>query len=102
MSYQVKLTVHASEVAKKLPPEIKKAAKKALQQLEENPDLGKELQAVLTGFRSYRFMRYRIVYKVVPAAGNLNRTKTAREFPHTFRHSRWRNASWERISIGIR
>lgn len=67
MSFQVKFTVHPSEVAKELPPEIKKAAKKALRQLEENSDLGKELQAELTGFRSYRFMRYRIVYRVVPA-----------------------------------
>jgi mRNA-degrading endonuclease RelE of RelBE toxin-antitoxin system len=66
MSYEVKLTVHASEVAKRLPPEIKKAAKGALRKLEENPDLGKELQAELAGFRSYRFMRYRIVYKVAP------------------------------------
>lgn len=64
MTYQVKLTIHASEVAKSLPP--KKAAKEALRQLEANPDLGKELQGELAGFRSYRFMRYRIVYKVVP------------------------------------
>jgi len=28
---------------------------------------GKLVGAELTGFRSYRFMRYRIVYKVVPA-----------------------------------
>lgn len=66
MTYQVKLTIHASEVGKRLPPDIKKAAKEALRQLEANPDLGKELQAELAGFRSYRFMRYRIVYKVVP------------------------------------
>ena len=66
MSYQVKLTIHASSVAKRLSPEIKKAAKEALKQLAENPELGKELQAELAGFRSYRFTRYRIVYKVAP------------------------------------
>lgn len=66
MTYQVKLTVHASKVAKRLPPEIKKAAKEALRQLAENPELGKELQVELAGFRSYRFTRYRIVYKVAP------------------------------------
>jgi len=66
MSYQVKLTVHASEVTKRLAPEIKIAAKEALRQLAGNPDLGKELQAEMTRFRSYRFLRYRIVYKVVP------------------------------------
>ena len=33
-------------------------------ELAENPDLGKELQAELSSFRSYRFKRYRIVYSV--------------------------------------
>ena len=66
MSYQVKLTTNASAIAKKLPPEIKKDAKDAIRRIAENPDLGKELQAEFTGFRSYRFMRYRIVYKVTP------------------------------------
>ena len=47
-----------------MPPEIRKAAKAALWELAQNPCLGKELQAELSGFRSYRFMRYRIVYKV--------------------------------------
>jgi mRNA interferase RelE/StbE len=66
MSYQVKFTVQASNVTKRLPPEIKKAAKEALKQLAGNPELGKELQAELAGFRSYRFNRYRIVFKVAP------------------------------------
>jgi mRNA interferase RelE/StbE len=66
MSYQVKLTVHPSNVAKRLPSEIRKAAKEALRQLAGNPELGKELQAELAGFRSYRFARYRIVYRVAP------------------------------------
>ena len=66
MSYHVKLTACSSDVAKKLPPEIKKFAKEALRQIAKNPDIGKELQAELIGFRSYRFMRYRIVYKVIP------------------------------------
>lgn len=66
MSYRVKLTVHVSKAAIKLPPETKKAAREALRLLAENPELGKELQAELAGFRSYRFLRYRIVYKVAP------------------------------------
>lgn len=64
MSYQVKLTIYASEIAKKLSPKIKKAAKESIQQIAKNPDIGKELQAELSGFRSHRFMRYRIVYRV--------------------------------------
>lgn len=63
MAYQVKITAFASNAAKKLSPEIKKAAKAALRDLAENPYLGKELQAELSGFWSYRFMRYRIVFK---------------------------------------
>lgn len=64
MHYQVKITVFANALGQKLSPEIKKAAKAALKELSQNPDLGKQLQAELSGFRSYRFMRYRIVYKV--------------------------------------
>ena len=64
MTYHVKLTNSASNAAKKLNPEIKKAAKAALKELAENPFFGKELQAELSSFRSYRFMRYRIIYKV--------------------------------------
>jgi mRNA interferase RelE/StbE len=71
MSCQVKPTVHGSEVVKRLPPEIKKAVKETLRQLQENPDLGEELQGELTGFRSYRFMRYRIVCKAVPTKKNV-------------------------------
>ena len=63
MGYQVKLTFFANNAAKKLTPEIKKAAKTALKELAENPFLGKELQVELSGFWSYRFLRYRIVFK---------------------------------------
>jgi mRNA-degrading endonuclease RelE of RelBE toxin-antitoxin system len=63
LTYKVKLTVFANNAARKLNPEIKKAAKAVLQELGENPFFGKELQAELSGFRSYRFMRYRIIYK---------------------------------------
>ncbi len=64
MRYKIRITVSANNAAKKLNPEIKKAAKAALKELAENPFLGKELQAELSSFRSYRFMRYRIVYRV--------------------------------------
>lgn len=64
MRYQVKITVFANELGQQFSLEIKKAAKAALKELSQNPDLGKELQSELSGFRSYRFMRYRIVYKV--------------------------------------
>jgi len=62
--YQVKITVFANELGQKFSPEIKKSAKAALKELSQNPDLGKQLQSELSGFRSYRFLRYRIVYQV--------------------------------------
>jgi len=64
MTYRVRITPFANRAAKKFSPEVKKAAKAALKELAQNPYLGKELQAELSGFRSYRFLRYRIVYKV--------------------------------------
>ena len=64
MLYQVKITSHANKVGKQFSPEIKNAARAALKELAQNPNLGKELQEELSGFRSYRFMRYRIIYKI--------------------------------------
>jgi mRNA interferase RelE/StbE len=64
MHYQVKITAFVNDIGKTFSPEIKKAARTALKELAKNPNLGKELQAELSSFRSYRFMRYRIVYKV--------------------------------------
>ncbi len=64
MTYRVKLTYSVNEIGKKLAPAIKQAAKEALGTLAENSYLGQELQRELSGFRSYRFLRYRIVYKV--------------------------------------
>ncbi len=64
MHYQIKLANSVNEIGKRFTPEIKHAAKQALQTLADNPNFGKELQAELSGFRSYRFLRYRIIYKV--------------------------------------
>ncbi len=64
MLYQIKITSSVNEIGRKFSPKIKKAAQAALKELAESPNLGKELQEELSGFRSYRFMRYRIIYKV--------------------------------------
>jgi len=63
MVYQIKITPFANETAKKLNPEIKKDIKAALKELSKNPYLGKELQEKLSGFWSYRVLRYRIIFK---------------------------------------
>ena len=64
MIYQVRFIRSTGEECKKLPPEIRKAARECLRELAKNPFLGQELERDLSGFRSYRFMRWRIVYKV--------------------------------------
>ena len=64
MTYQVRFIQSAGDECKKLPPEIRRAAREGLRELAKNPFLGKELERELSGFRSYRFMRWRIVYKV--------------------------------------
>jgi mRNA interferase RelE/StbE len=64
MHYQIKITSFVNEIGKKFSPEIKNAAKAALKELAQNPNIGKELQGEINGFRSYRFMRYRIIYKI--------------------------------------
>ena len=63
MVYQIKITPFANESAKNLHPEIKKVLKSALKELSKNPYLGKELQEELSGFWTYRVLRYRIVFK---------------------------------------
>lgn len=64
MSFQVKITSYASDAGKKLPPETRKAAKSALKILAADPYIGKQLQADLSGFWTFRFQRYRIVYQI--------------------------------------
>jgi len=64
--YRVLLTASAVSVLQKLHPEIRKAARDTLRELARHPFSGKELQAELRGFRSYRFRRYRIIFRVHP------------------------------------
>ena len=61
--YKVRFLKTAALAVKRLHPDIKKAAKLAVQELAENPYIGKELQHELSGYHSHRFLRYRIVYK---------------------------------------
>jgi mRNA interferase RelE/StbE len=68
MRYRVKLTATVNKIGKQFAPEIKSAAREALNKLADDPFLGKELQGELIGFRSYRFMRYRIIYRIDPEA----------------------------------
>jgi len=64
MAYQVRITPFANNAGKKFSQEVGKAAKLTLKELAKNPYHGKELQSDLSGFWSYKFHRYRIVFKI--------------------------------------
>jgi len=48
----------------KLPPIIEKGIRVLLEELQDEPYLGKALQRDLTGYRSVPFKRYRVIYKI--------------------------------------
>jgi mRNA interferase RelE/StbE len=57
----------AAAVVRELPPDVKRSVRAALENLSEDPYVGKELLRDLRGLRSYRARRYRIVYEVSPS-----------------------------------
>jgi mRNA-degrading endonuclease RelE of RelBE toxin-antitoxin system len=61
--YKIRFSKTTALTIKHLHPDLKKAAKAAVQELAENPYIGKEFQHELSGYYSHRFRRYRIVYK---------------------------------------
>ena len=64
MSYAVKFTRTVAQKVSTLHPDIKKYLKAALRELSSEPYSGKALQEELSGFLSYRFLRYRLIYQV--------------------------------------
>lgn len=71
MSYKVKLTQSVAEIVSNLHPEIKKLVKLSLHEIADNPYIGKELQEELAGFFTFRFKRYRTIYKVDEEGKNI-------------------------------
>jgi len=63
-SLRIRLTPEAARLLSKLHPESKKLIKSALQELRQAPYSGHDLQEELSGFKSYRSKRYRILYRV--------------------------------------
>lgn len=59
----VKFTPEAARLLSVLHPENKKIIKESIRLLCENPDSGGDLQEELSGFRSFKVKRYRIIYK---------------------------------------
>ena len=63
-SLRIRLTPEAARLLSKLHPESKKLIKSALQELRQAQYSGHDLQEELSGFKSYRSKRYRILYRV--------------------------------------
>ena len=61
--YKIRFTPEAAGLFSKLHPENKILIKAALQKLRQAPYLGHNLQEELSGFKSYRTKRYRILYQ---------------------------------------
>lgn len=54
-------------ILKKLHPTIKSHIRAGLRTILDDPYTGKALKEELTGLRSYRVKRYRIIYRVCPS-----------------------------------
>lgn len=67
MAFGVKLAASVAEQVSKLHPDLKQDLRVAVREISANPYLGKALQEDLQGFLSFRFKRYRIIYRVEDA-----------------------------------
>jgi mRNA interferase RelE/StbE len=59
----VRFTPAAAKLVTKLHPEIKTMIRFALEELRSKPFLGDDLREELSGFKSFKPKRYRILYK---------------------------------------
>ena len=62
--YQIKFTPETAGILSKFHPENKKQIKASLKTLQKDPNPGSDLQEELSGFKSYKLKRYRILYKI--------------------------------------
>ncbi len=62
--YRVRFTPEAARLVARLHPENKKIIRDALDTLRENPFAGDDLQDELSGFKSFKPKRFRILYTV--------------------------------------
>ena len=60
--WEIRFTPEASRLLLKIHPENKKQLKQALNELQQNPYTGKDLQEELFEFKSLRLKKYRVIY----------------------------------------
>jgi mRNA interferase RelE/StbE len=62
--YKLLIADHVSTVVRTLHPHIKKKLKAAFQAIAADPSAGKALVDELSGLRSYRVSRFRVIYRI--------------------------------------
>ena len=60
---RIRFTPEAAELLSRFHPESKKLIKEAIKELRQDPYSGGNLQEELSGFKSYKSKRYRILYR---------------------------------------
>ena len=70
--YRPRFTPEASRLIAHLPPEVKRLIRTSIDELVSRPYEGDELQMELSGFRSLKSKRYRIIYKVNEADSSID------------------------------
>jgi mRNA interferase RelE/StbE len=63
-AFKIRLTLTAASFIAKLHPENRKIIRQSLDEIRLNPYSGYDLQEELSGFKSFRSKRYRVIYKV--------------------------------------
>ena len=66
-AYQIRYTPMAAETIRHLHPSVKQAIREAIRGLSGDPYKGNPLAFDLTGFRSLRVSRYRVIYRIQEA-----------------------------------
>ncbi|HEY3130294.1 MAG TPA: type II toxin-antitoxin system RelE/ParE family toxin, partial [Acidobacteriota bacterium] len=64
--YGVRYLPEAARRIAKLPPEVKKLIRSAIDELRKDPEKGSELSGELAGYYSFKPGRYRIIYRLHP------------------------------------
>ena len=69
--WKMRFTPEVSRLVAQLHPENKRQLKQALNELRQNPFIGKDLQEELFGFKSLRLKKYRVIYTVSEEANHI-------------------------------
>jgi len=69
---RIRFAPEAARFIEKLHPENRKIIRQALDQIRRNPYSGHDLQEELSGFKSVKSKRYRIIYKVEERSSSID------------------------------